>query len=181
MLGANLGRVINAKYDGSFTLFDALNDPKISENMEKFYVPRVEMKESIFIKKDESIAVTNQGPKKIRFIYLNPQGKNVTNPDSSYIQIPQSGKGFLARISLSGHSPENLEIDYFVDISNIKYTIDTVLMTKLDESTNRQVVVSQDVIHFQNLEFYDYSKVEFDRWIKEFIFHKGQIFATYFR
>ena len=113
--------LLTSRYPESFTLLDAINDPVIYKNLEKFYVPEVEIKDSIFIKKDASIAITDDGPKRIKFIYLSADGKNITNPDSSYIQIPLNCKGFLARLSISRnqYTAENLEMDYLVDISKI--------------------------------------------------------------
>ena len=177
MHGISLSTVIQSKYKETFSLMDAIKDPLIYENLEKFYVPQVEIKDSIFIKKDETIAVTDKGPRKIKFIFLNGSGRNITNPDSTYIQLPKNGAGFLARLSISSnyYTPENLEIDYFVDIAKIKYRIDSVM-----ESSNGQILMN-DVLHFDNLEIRDYPRVEFDQWIKEFILYKGQLFAKYFR
>ena len=168
--------VLQNRYPESFTLLDAINDSNISENLEKFYVPEVEIKDSIFIKKDASIAITDEGPVRIRFIYLNAHGKNITDPDSSYIQIPVNCKGFLARLSISRnqYTAENLKLDYFVDISNIEYRFDSIVMK---EGTD---IVKKNLLRFNNLEFYKYNRIEFDRYIKEFILNKGILFARYF-
>lgn len=173
---SDFSTTINARYKGAFTLLDAIKDPVISENLEKFYVPETEIKESIFIKKDANIAVTDDGPKRIRFIYLNPQGKNMTNPDFSYVQIPSSCKGFLVRLSISRnhYTPENLNLDYFIDISNIKYRVNSVMMR------NNNTVAKQEILQFENIDFSEYSKIDFDRQLKEFILNKGLLFAKYF-
>lgn len=170
-------QLLSSRYPESFTLLDAVNDPNIYENLEKFYVPEVEVRNSIFIKKDASLAVTSEGPKRIRFIYLNAAGKNITNPESSYIQIPQNCKGFLARLSISRnmYTAENLTMDYLIDISNIKYNIDSVMMREDDNITMQQV------LHFENIEFRDYPKVEFDKCISDFIVSKEILFNDYFR
>ena len=169
--------LIASRYPESFTLLDAINDPNISENLEKYYVPEVEVRDSIFIKKDLSIAVTNDGPKRIRFIYLNAAGKNITNPDSSYIQIPISCKGFLARLSISRnlYTPENLSLDYFIDLSKINYQIDSVIMRENNDITMHQV------LHFNNLEFRDYPRIDFDETIRNFISNREILFNQYFR
>jgi len=176
MTGLPLLNALDAKYKGSFTLMNAINDSLISENVEKFYVPQVEIKSSIFIKKDESIAITPTGPRRIRFVYLNPQGKNLTNPDSSFIQIAPSRKGFLARLSISRntYTAVNLELDYFIDIENIKYKIDSVMMSENNE------ILLRDVLKFDNLDFNEYSKINFDPLIKDFIIHKEELFEMYF-
>lgn len=177
MHGITISTPIQNKYKETFSLMDAIKDPLIYENLEKFYVPRIEVKDSIFIKKDETVAVTDRGPRKIKFIFLNSNGKNITNPDSTFIQLPANGAGFLARLSISGnyYTPENLEIDYLVDITKIRYRVDSVM-----ESKNGQILMT-DILHFDNLEIRDYPRVEFDQWIKEFILYKGQLFAKYFR
>lgn len=169
--------LMTSRYPESFTLLDAVKDPIIHENLEKFYVPEVELHDSIFLKKDVSIAVTDEGPKRIKFIYLNSSGKNVTNPDSSYIQIPLTCKGFIARLSISQnrYTAENLKMDYLIDISNIKYRIDSVMMR---EESN---IVMQQVLHFEDIEFRDYYKIDFDPAIKEFILNKEILFNDYFR
>ena len=168
------------KYHGSFTLMDAVNDSLICENLGKFYVPTIETTGATFIKKDETIAVTNRGPVKICFLYLNAAGKNITNPDASYIQIPASGKGFLARLSISrnAYAAQNLELDYLIDIADIKYRVETEMTSGTD---GNNAIMMNEVLKFENIELRDYPKVEFDRQIKEFILNKGQLFATYFR
>ena len=172
---------IDNRYHGSFTLMDAINDPLIHDNLEKFYVPQIDIRESIFLKKDESITVTDEGPKKIRFIYLNQSGINITSPDASFIQIPKNNKGFLARLSVSRNyfTPEYLELDYLVDISNIKYQVFSEYKSQLINGT-RQIVLIES-LKFENLEIHDYPNIQFDREIKEFILNKGQLFARYFK
>ena len=178
----SLASRIDNKYHGSFTLMDAINDNLIHENLEKFYVPQVENTGAVFIKKDESIAVTNSGPKKICFVYLNAAGKNITNPDASYIQIPASGKGFLARLSISrnAYTAQNLELDYLIDISNIKYRVETEMNPQKNVDGSNSIAMTE-ILKFENIDIREYPKVEFDREIKEFILNKGQLFATYFR
>ena len=172
---------IENKYHGSFTLMDAINDPLIYENLPSLYVPTVEKCNSTFLKKDYTV-IDNDGPRKVCFIYLNASGKNITNPDSSYIQIPSSNKGFLTRLSISrtAYTAGNLELDYLIDISNIKYKIDTQMNPYLHEDGTGSIIMDE-VLKFETLEIRDYPKVEFDRQIKEFILNKGQLFATYFR
>lgn len=169
--------LLNSRYPETFTLLDAIKDPVIHNNLEKFYVPEAEIKDSIFIKKDASIAITDDGPKRIKFIYLSADGKNITNPDSTYIQIPLNCKGFLARLSISRnqYTPENLVMDYLVDISKIKYRMDSV-MTR----TGGDITIQQ-VLHFDNIEFYQYNKIMLDRPIKDFILNKGLLFGRYFK
>ena len=164
-----------SRYPESFTLLDVVNDSVIQENLEKFYVPEIEVGESIFIKKDMS-AITDIGPKRIKFIYLDAEGKNATNPDSTYIQIPLNCKGFLAKLSISRnqYTPENLVMDYLIDISKIKYRMDGIM------SHDGKNIVMQQVLHFENIEFYNYARISFDRSIKEFILNKEVLFNQYF-
>ncbi len=179
---STLMNILDTRYHGSFTIMDVIKDPLIYENLGKMYVPQFEMKESIFFKKDDTIAVTETGPRKICYVYLNQHGKNITNPDFSYIQIPNNLKGFLARISISRNSytPEYLQLDYLIDISKIKYRFDSELASENVKDIGMSVV-RKEVLKFDNIEFSEYDKLDFDRQIKEFILHKGQIFATYFR
>lgn len=169
--------LMTSRYPESFTLLDVIKDPNIHENLEKFYVPTIELHESIFIKKDMSIPVTDEGPKRVKFIYLDSTGKNNTDPDSSFIQIPLSCKGFIARLSISQnrYTAENLKMDYLIDISSIKYRVDTVMMR---DGSN---IVMDQVLHFENIEFADYYRIDFDRSIKEFILNKEILFNQYFR
>lgn len=172
----SISKVLESKYNGSITLMNAINDPLISENLENFYVPQVEVRGSTFIKKDESVAVTDEGPKKICFIYMNQYGKNITNPDSSFIQIPANNKGFLARLSISRnyYTPENLQLDYLIDISDIRYRIDSVMFA------NEGNILASSVIHFDNVDFTEYQKVQFDQNIKDFVLHRDELFSMYF-
>ena len=176
----NSNRVIEARYNDSFTLFDVFNDSIIRENTEKFYVPEVQNTGSVFIKKDMTVT-DKDGIKKIRYIYLNPKGKNITNPDASFIQIPNSCKGFLVRISISGShtTPEAMSLDYIIDISKIKYKFDTVVYT---ESINGQPgsIVVKDLLKFENLDFTEYQNIEFDESIRNFMMHQKDLFEMYF-
>ena len=167
-------RVIDTRYNGVFTFTDIINDPLIRQNTEKMYVPNAEIRDNIFIKKDETVAVANSSPIKVRFLYLSGSGKLNTNPDASYLQIPNSCKGFLVRLSLDGNISENLQLDYIVDLANIKYSIDSVM-----SSLNNSVVVDE-IIHFESLDYNDYPRVNFDPRIKDFFLHKKELFELYF-
>ena len=168
-------RVIDARYNGILTFMDIINDPLIRNNLETLYVPQVDIKEAIFLKKDEIISVANSSPVKVKFLYLSGSGKLNINPDSSYIQIPQSCRGFLVRLSLSGANiAENLQLDYIIDLSNIKYKVDSVFF-----SENGSVIVNE-VLHFESIDYNDYPKVLFDNRIKEFPLNKKEIFELYF-
>ena len=168
-------RVIDARYNGILSFTDILNDPLVRSNLEILYVPQVDVREAIFLKKDELITVSNSSPVKVKFLYLSGSGKLNVNPDSSYIQIPQSCKGFLVRLSLSGASiAENLQLDYIIDLSNIKYKVDSIFSTE-----NGSVIVNE-VLHFESIDYNDYPKVVFDSRIKEFPLNKKEIFELYF-
>lgn len=177
MANLQLTNILSTRYGNTFTLLDAVSDPLICENVEKFYVPEVKTGTSIFIKKDESIAITSSGPKRIRFIYLNANGKNMTSPDLSYIQIAPNCTGFLARLSVSRNNftGASLELDYIIDISKISYRIDRTIMA------NESEILSKDVLKFKNIDFNDYSKINFDSMIKEFELHKDDIFQEFFK
>ena len=180
MINNPLIKTLEFSYKDSFTLFDALKDPIIKDNTEKFYVPEphseLQPNSSVFIKKDESIAITNDGPKRIKFIYLNYKGKNMTNPDSSYIQISPNCTGFLARLSISRnvYIPSSLNLDYFIDISKIKYRVDSVTMA------NDNQIIANDMIYFENLNLLEYPTIDFDIMLKEFNLHKEELFEMYF-
>ena len=181
---------LELKYNGIITLEDAYNDEKISSRMEKFYVPPMEITTSgdtknYFIQKDVSIAISDSGPRRIRFIYLNHRGVNVTNPDSSYIQLVKVGgkcAGFLARMSISKSNfvPNSLMIDYLIDISKIKFRIDSEISTAIGNNGLR-TAISHELIRFENMDFSEYGHLMFDERIREFSLNKESLFEDYFR
>lgn len=177
MSQTSLSSTMERNYPESFSLIEAIKDPLISDNVEKFYVPQAITEGSMFIKKDESIAITSEGPKRIRFIYLAPNGKNITSPDASYIQVVPGCKGFLARLSISrsNYTAANLSLDYFIDISKIKYTVDSVMTGENGE------IILKDNLRFQNIDFNEYSRVELDINLKDFMKHKEDLFEMYFK
>lgn len=99
----------------------------------------------------------------------------MTKEDFSYVQIPISKKGFLARISLTGaRVPENLSLDYFIDISKIEYEFVTII------NTNKNVIEKNGIIRFKDLLISDYPEVTFDNNITDFINQRKNILDVYF-
>lgn len=176
MTDNNYQNILDRRYEGTFTLLDVYNDPMIHENLETLYVPEVKITDHIFIKKDASIAVTDNGPQRIRFIYLDKNGRNVTDPEATYIQIPNKCKGFLARvrIPMNQYVASSLELDYLIDIEKIQYKCERIYSRQGDS------VVESDILKFENIDFSKYTHVNIDNHIKEFILNKGIIFSRYF-
>lgn len=176
MTNATAIKLLDSRYGGKITLMDAINDSVIIENSEKIYVPEVEIKDSVFIKNDETIIKNSAAVHtKIKFMYFNPKGIIMTKPDTSYTQIPKSNKGFLARFSLNGGAlPENLLLDYFVDISSISYRFETVTFSE------ENVIKELGIFMFDNLVLSDYPNIEFDKYIVDFMKYRDEILSLYF-
>jgi hypothetical protein len=142
---------IDIKYKGVITLFDAINDPIIQRKLEPHYLPEiVEMEgiEGLYIANRAYNRDTLQGPQKIGYLYLDSKGICRTDSEMTYTQINKKCKGFLARFSLFmsiNSNPEGMILDYFVDISNIKYRIHSIIDN--DES----FIMYRDVLEFQNI------------------------------
>ncbi len=168
--------LIDTKYNNTITLMDAIDDPLIYENLEYLYVPRLRTRDPLFINTTETIiSKYSNTHTKVKFVYYNYRGINMTNEDFSCVQLPTSKKGFLARISLTGaRVPENLSLDYFIDISKIEYDFVTII------NTNKNVIEKYGVIRFKDLLISDYPEVAFDNNIIDFINQRKNILDMYF-
>lgn len=171
-------KLLNMRYNGSFTLLEALSDKMIYESLlEEKWLPEVikdEKSGQIFIRRESFFGLKQGNPKKICYLYFNPHGTNKTDSESSYIQIGTACKGFLMRLSAVGKNPSSLTLDYFIDIAKIHYQVETLYARYED------TVISSSYINLLNLDFNEYRNVTFDRLITEFELHKENLFREYF-
>ena len=176
--------LLDMKYKGSFTLTDVYRDGLISENLPYFYVPAFEIvNNDLFIKNENSSYSTDLGPVAIRYIILNKSGKVITEPNTSYTNVPKFLDGFLARLSVlkTRYTPNDLSLDYFIDMGHIEYEVASTMKAEKSNSDNNEYQIIKDSkIYFKNIDFRKYGNIEFDVMLKEFILNRELIFNKYF-
>ena len=170
--------------NGYFTLIDAINDASIKDLLPQNYLPQIQLmdnshsdKKTIFIQKDALDISTYNCIRKVCYVYLDKHGANKTSRDISFIQVGLNCEGFLIRLSVPKNNmvSHNITVDYFIDISKIFYK-----EAQLISRNSKDQIIYDNHLIFENLDFSQYTDVNFSETIREFSLNKDEIFETYF-
>ena len=170
------------RYGQGLTYQTLIQDSVIMEHLPMAYLPKFVVtgepgKEDVFLDPTAHVTTPDTGVERVVYLYLNSKGELKNNPELSMVQINRRYKGFLARLRVPSNrrTPENLVLDYVIDLQKILLTVDTNIgtsNTEISESTR---------ITFQNLNRNEYPNKNWYEPLFDFDQSRTVLFEQFFQ
>lgn len=167
---------LKQKFPNGITLKDCITEDSIKNLLPKGYLPHIEgsLDESsdTFIEVFHRVS-SERGIYNVYYLYIRPDGKIGNYQGATYIQLLRGMKGFLASFSIpvTSKTPENLELSFLVDISQIDYHVDSEMKT---DPETKNIVLGESLL-FNILDLSKYEHIQFDPLIANYMDKKEEL------
>ena len=171
----DIKRYLSLKYPDGFNFRDVLTDETLQSYFPEGYLPRIEGKledSSIFLQIHQRISGAD-GLFSAYNVYIRPDGVIANYFDSSYVQMPSSLKGFIARftIPVPASIPNNLDLEYLIPLNNVPHRIVSDVRADLEGDK----ILSSEVLVFDSIDISKYPGATFDDRIVKWMDNREEL------
>lgn len=144
--------LMQLKYPNGLDYLTLIQDSELIAHLPKGYLPEIittgsNGKEDVFLKPFFYVTASETGVERVYYLYMNTRGELKNNAELSMVQMNRKYKGFLARLHIPANSmtPENLVLDYIIDLQHIRLNVNSGIQAINSEISESSLITFDSI------------------------------------